>query len=952
MATVTLFDLDGTAAGLDSTRAYQASFGEVLLIPNATLTATGDFAGQTLSVSGFRPEVQIGFAGGVDDSADRISVDGLVIATWSGGGNGTPLVFSFTSNATAARVQTLLRNLTYDWDEGAAPVASQSLSLTLAGVARNAAMTAATPNAAPNLDLNGSASGTGVTASAVEQTPRAIAPAATLTDADSAQLTSVTATLLSRPDGNAVESLALSSGAAAAAAAAGLTVGYDAASGALTITGRAATAVYQDLVRGITYTNASNQPTAAARTVRVVASDGVAASIARDATVTVTPVNDAPVVDLNGAAAGTGVTLPYGATGSVALIAPGGTLADVDSPNLSGGSLRVAFTANAAAGDQLRLVAGNGVTLSGSTVSVNGVAVGSVTGGSNGADLVVSFTSTNATLARAQTLLRQIGYTTNAAAPSRLTRQLAVTLNDGDGTANGGQPVGTAAASITFGAAPNVAPVLTGDLQAAITTGATYTLTTADLFYTDPDDTASGVTFTTSSPVNGSILVNGAAAAAFTGQQLAAGQVAFRHNGAQGSSASFSVSVEDGNEDGSVPAARSFLISVTPPQPGSSLSFASATRGVSASLGAGAWSSAQTLMPLGDSITYGIAPPGVDEHGYRGYFWSDMAAAGKLFDMVGPKTNGAIPDPNNAGYPGAWADDLAEMLPDLLTAYRPETILLMAGANNVLQETTPQNTVRTALATMLDQVTAFNPATRVYVATVLPLSDDDTGEVDAVNTVIRAEVASAILSGQNVSLVEMAGFTTNDLFDGIHPTEAAYQRIAAHWSSAVLAAPPSPPATTGIDAAVTDLTGSAFNDLLTGDDRANRLAGGTGFDRLGGGLGDDLLDGGAQDDTLVGGAGNDTLITGTGSDRIEFREADSGRDLVQDFTDNADKLVFDRQATGVDSISDLVVSLQGGRVNVAWSPSTGSGVTGRGDVTLQSLTDPALITASDILFIN
>ncbi|WP_407525431.1 GDSL-type esterase/lipase family protein [Methylobacterium oryzisoli] len=948
MATVTQFDLDGTAAGLDSTRAYQASFGEVLLIPNAALTASGTFDGQTLTVSGFRPEVQIGFAGGVVDTADRVSVDGLVIATWSGGSNGTPLVFSFTSNATAARVQTLLRNLTYDWNEGAAPVATQNLSLSLAGVARSAAMTTSAPNAAPSLDLNGSASGTGVTASAVEQTPRAIAPAATLTDADSAQLTSVTATLLSRPDGNATESLSLSAGAAAAASAAGLAVAYDAASGALTITGRASTAVYQDLVRGITYTNASNQPTATARTVRFVASDGTAASVARDATVTVTPVNDAPVIDLNGAAAGTGTTLPYGAAGTLSLIAAGGTIADGDSPNLSGGSLRVAFTANTAAGDQLRLVAGNGVTLSGSTVSVNGVAIGSVTGGANGADLVVSFTSTNATLARAQTLLRQIGYSTTAS--SRLTRQLAVTLNDGDGTANGGQPVGTAAASITFGAAPNVAPVLTGDLQAVITTGATYTLTTADLYYTDPDDTASGVTFTTSSPVNGSILVNGATAAAFTGQQLAAGQVAFRHSGAQGTAASFSVSVEDGNEDGSVPAARSFLLSVTPPQPGTSLSFASATRGVSASLGAGAWSSAQTLMPLGDSITYGDAPPGMDEHGYRGHFWTSMAAAGRLFDMVGPNSNGAVPDPNNAGFPGAWADDLAEQLPNLLTTYRPETILLMAGTNNVLQETTPQNTVRTALATMLDQVTAFNPATHVYVATILPLSSDENGEVDAVNTVIRAEVANAILSGQNVSLVEMAGFTTDDLFDGIHPTEAAYQRIAANWSSAVLATPPTPPATTGIDAAVTDLTGSAFNDLLTGDGRANRLAGGNGFDRLSGGLGDDLLDGGAQDDTLVGGAGNDTLITGTGVDRIAFLEADSGRDVVQDFTDTVDKLIFDRQATGVDSFSDLVVSVQGGRVNVAWSPSTGSGVTGRGDVTLQTLTDPALITASDILF--
>ena len=56
---------------------------------------------------------------------------------------------------------------------------------------------------------------------------------------------------------------------------------------------------------------------------------------------------------------------------------------------------------------------------------------------------------------------------------------------------------------------------------------------------------ASGVTFTVSSQVNGTV-VNGSAATTFTGTQLAANQVTFTHNGSETTSASFQVSVEDG----------------------------------------------------------------------------------------------------------------------------------------------------------------------------------------------------------------------------------------------------------------------------------------------------------------------------------------------------------------------------------------------------------------------
>ena len=111
---------------------------------------------------------------------------------------------------------------------------------------------------------------------------------------------------------------------------------------------------------------------------------------------------------------------------------------------------------------------------------------------------------------------------------------------------------------------------------------------------------------------------------------------------------------------------------------------------------------------------------------------------------------------------------------------------------------------------------------------------------------------------------------------------------------------------------IQNLTGSAFNDTLTGDAADNTLMGGDGRDTLAGGAGDDTLMGGDGDDTLsatsgenmlMGGAGDDTITGGSDVDTINggagdddlnggggantfvFSTADSGdSDAVLDWT--------------------------------------------------------------------
>ncbi|MBL8905229.1 MAG: cadherin-like domain-containing protein, partial [Rhizobiales bacterium] len=107
----------------------------------------------------------------------------------------------------------------------------------------------------------------------------------------------------------------------------------------------------------------------------------------------------------------------------------------------------------------------------------------------------------------------------------------------------------------------NEPPVLTGDFEADIENDGSYILTADDLGFSDPDDTE--VVFTVSNLTNGVILVDGVAANSFTFADIENGLVAFQHDGSETSLASFDVSVEDGNEDGSVPESQTFTLHVT-----------------------------------------------------------------------------------------------------------------------------------------------------------------------------------------------------------------------------------------------------------------------------------------------------------------------------------------------------------------------------------------------------
>jgi hypothetical protein len=169
-------------------------------------------------------------------------------------------------------------------------------------------------------------------------------------------------------------------------------------------------------------------------------------------TIRIAGVNDAPVLDLTGADSSSSATLNYVSVGSAVPIAPSAAVSDIDSVNFGGGTLRVSITQNGTTADQLSVTTDTIVSIANGSVFVNGTKVGTISSldnGSNGSDLLINLVN-GAAPAAVSILLEHIAYSNSSANPSTPPRTLTFTLNDGDGTANGGQNIGTATATIIF----------------------------------------------------------------------------------------------------------------------------------------------------------------------------------------------------------------------------------------------------------------------------------------------------------------------------------------------------------------------------------------------------------------------------------------------------------------------------------------------------------------------
>jgi lysophospholipase L1-like esterase len=242
------------------------------------------------------------------------------------------------------------------------------------------------------------------------------------------------------------------------------------------------------------------------------------------------------------------------------------------------------------------------------------------------------------------------------------------------------------------------------------------------------------------------------------------------------------------------------------------------------------------VMPLGDSITRGTndrPPPNGDiPGGYRRELGVRLDGAGFPYDFVGEKNDNPAPgaDPDHNGNNGFTNTQIANNITAWLSV-NPDVVLLKTGTNDILQDVSVA-TAAEKLSALIVSITNNAPHRRLYVSTILPITQGWrvngvmrppeylNGNANAYNTEVRNIVQAHASQGRNVTLVDMnasivlTGPTPAENFyqpgDGVHPGQAGYNQMGTIWFNAInarggLFEPPpegAPAAPTGLSAVI------------------------------------------------------------------------------------------------------------------------------------------------------
>jgi hypothetical protein len=270
---------------------------------------------------------------------------------------------------------------------------------------------------APTLDLDGGTGGTGYVTSYTENGAGVPITAASQVLAD--DNTSLSGAVITLTNWQAGDSLSVGS------IAAGITYTFSGSNNnILTLSGSVPVASYAAALRAITYVNTSENPNTTPRSITVTVSDGTFSSSVATTTVNVVSVNDAPVLDLDASAAGTGFSTYFiRSTGPaptpVKITDTDVLITDMDTANLTDATLTLT---NWQIGDVL------------STAGIpGGLGITAVISGANSNIVTLSGASSPANY---QTALNAITFT-NASTTANLTaRNFTVSVTDGALTSN------------------------------------------------------------------------------------------------------------------------------------------------------------------------------------------------------------------------------------------------------------------------------------------------------------------------------------------------------------------------------------------------------------------------------------------------------------------------------------------------------------------------------------
>ncbi len=217
-----------------------------------------------------------------------------------------------------------------------------------------------------------------------------------------------------------------------------------------------------------------------------------------------------------------------------------------------------------------------------------------------------------------------------------------------------------------------------------------------------------------------------------------------------------------------------------------------------------------TIMPLGDSITYGnsYGNDPIDMQGefasYRKLLWEDLGASGYTVDFIGSENSGGdlLPafDTDHQGHWGDTALEIADDVYDNLSNNEPDVVLLHIGTNELRTDTTDVEQV-------LNEIDKYEDEKNVHIKVILARIinrwiewTDDNGdtrsnEQDRRNTTLfnnnlQTMADARIFAGDDIIVVDMEtdsgiNYDSRDMADDLHPNDSGYAKIANIWLGAL-----------------------------------------------------------------------------------------------------------------------------------------------------------------------
>ncbi|HET9957505.1 MAG TPA: SGNH/GDSL hydrolase family protein [Polyangiaceae bacterium] len=198
-------------------------------------------------------------------------------------------------------------------------------------------------------------------------------------------------------------------------------------------------------------------------------------------------------------------------------------------------------------------------------------------------------------------------------------------------------------------------------------------------------------------------------------------------------------------------------------------------------------SGACKVLPLGDSITFGIQYEGA----WRVELFSKAVAAGKKITFVGSQMNGpsmaggqSFPK-NHEGHSGYTIDQMKPYAMTTDVPYMPNMILLHIGTNDTYGSSPSGAPGR--LSALVDLITSTYPNALLVVAKIVPYPAQ-AANVKLINDSIPALVTKNQMAGKHVIMVDcFTGFTTSSMLssDSIHPNKTGYDFMGDQFYAAV-----------------------------------------------------------------------------------------------------------------------------------------------------------------------